>query len=269
MIPLIVLDLDGTLIGAQGTVQDCVWEAAERVREAGVKLMACTGRPAFGVAQRVALRLGPAVPHVFQSGAHIAYPDGETLKASALKEATARQLLEQARRLGRVLELYTPSNLFVERKTDMSEAHAKMIGVSAIVRDLEDVVENEPVVRAQWVVPAQEIPLVVAASGDDVQVSIATSPALTHTAFVSVTALGVSKASAVRHVAEVLRMRLQDIMAVGDSTGDVPMLEEVGHPVVMANSAPELLEHFSDVAGDVEDCGVVAAFDEALAQGSP
>ena len=264
MIPLVVLDLDGTLIGSQGTVQECVWDAVERLRQAGVKLVVCTGRPAFGIAQRVAERLGPAAPHVFQSGAHIAYPDGETLKASALKEATARRLLSQARRLGSVLELYTPSNLFVERKTDMSEAHAKMIGVTAIVRDLEDVVANEPVVRAQWVVPLTEVPVVMAASGEDVQVSTATSPALNSTAFVSVTQLGVSKASAVRHVAEVLRIRLEDAMAVGDSLGDVPMLEEVGHPVVMANSAPELLERFSNVAGDVESCGVVAALEDAL-----
>ncbi|MEJ2667145.1 MAG: HAD family hydrolase [Deinococcales bacterium] len=269
MIPLVVLDLDGTLIGSQGAVQGCVWEATERVRESGVKLIVCTGRPAFGVALRVAQRLGPTAPHIFQSGAHIAYPDGETLKASALKEATARRLLSQARKLGIVLELYTPSNLFVERKTPMSEAHAKMLGVTAIVRDLEDVVANEPVVRAQWVVPVDQVPSVRSASGDDVQVSTATSPALLDTAFVSVTALGVSKASAVRHVAAVLRLRLDEVMAVGDSLGDVPMLELVGHPVVMANSSPELLARFSDVAGDVESCGVVAALEEALALGRP
>jgi Cof subfamily protein (haloacid dehalogenase superfamily) len=264
MIPLVVLDLDGTLIGAQGVVQSCVWDAAERVREAGIKLVVCTGRPAFGVAQRVAQRLGPTSPHVFQSGAHIAYPDGETLKASALREATARHIIEQARKLGSVLELYTPSNLFVERKTDMSEAHAKMIGVNAIVRDLEDVVANEPVVRAQWIVPIDEIAAVTGISGDGVQVSSATSPALKDTAFVSVTREGVSKASAIRHVAEVLRVPLADVMAVGDSLGDLSMLEIVGHPVVMANSAPELLARFADVAGDVESCGVVEALDEAL-----
>lgn len=267
MIPLVVLDLDGTLIGSQGVVQGCVWEAAERVREAGVKLVVCTGRPAFGLAQRIAQRLGPTTPHVFQSGAHIAYPDGQTLKASALHEATSRRLIEQARKLGTVLELYTPSNLFVERKTDISEAHAKMIGVNAIVRDLEDVVANEPVVRAQWIVPSEEIPHVTAVSGEGVQVSSATSPALTGVAFVSVTHEGVSKASAIAHVAEVLRVRLPEVMAVGDSLGDLPMLETVGHPVVMANSAPELLERFPDVAGDVESCGVVAALDEAVTLG--
>ena len=34
MIPLVLMDVDGTLIGSSGTVQDCVWQAAERVRAA-------------------------------------------------------------------------------------------------------------------------------------------------------------------------------------------------------------------------------------------
>ncbi len=263
MIPLVVLDLDGTLIGSDGLVQGCVWEAAERVREEGVKLAVCTGRPGFGTALRVAQRLGPATPHIFQSGAHIAYPDGETIRASALKEATARALIAEARKRNLVLELYTPSNLFVERKTDISEAHAKMIGVNAIVRDLGDVVDNEPVIRAQWVVPLRQAPEMQALEIEGAKTSLATSPALRETAFVSVTRAGVDKASAVRDLAASLKIKLENTMAVGDSLGDIGMLEAVGHPVIMSNSAPELLERFSDVAGDVESCGVVAALEEA------
>jgi hypothetical protein len=62
-------------------------------REQGVKLVACTGRRASG--SRSASRQAPRPhnPHVFQSGAHIAFPDGETLKASSLKEAAALQLV--------------------------------------------------------------------------------------------------------------------------------------------------------------------------------
>jgi hypothetical protein len=73
------------------------------------------------------------------------------LKASSLKEAAAQALVRHARELGLVLEIYTPHHLYVERKTPMSEAHARMIGVQALVRDLSDVAANEPVIRAQWV----------------------------------------------------------------------------------------------------------------------
>lgn len=263
MIPLVILDLDGTMIGSSGQVSADVWAAVEAARGDGIKLAVCTGRPGLGIALRAAKRLGPTNPHVFQSGAHLAFPDGETLKASSLREAAAQKLVQHARAVGLVLELYTPHHLYVERKTPMSDAHAKLLGVPAIVRDLADVAANEPVVRAQWVLrPDQE----AAAAGiqvDDVTVSRATSPGLPDTLFVSLTRKGVSKGSAVRDLAAHLKVPLEHAMAVGDTTGDLPMLELVGYPVVMGNGQEVLKERFGRVVGDVDAGGVVEALDLA------
>lgn len=263
MIPLVVLDIDGTLIGASGKVLDCIWEAAAEATEAGVKLAVCTGRPAFGKAQKIAQRLGPNNPHVFQSGAHVGYCDGRTVKVAALKEEDTRAMIEASRQAGAVLELYTPNSLYVERTTSLSERHAQMIGVTAIVRDLEEVAANEPVVRAQWVVPVADGERVAAKAPTGVQLSHAVSPALPDIAFISATREGVSKASAVKVLAEQLRLELPRIMAVGDSAGDLAMLEEVGHPRVMANSSPELLALFPAV-GHVDECGAAQALQEAI-----
>lgn len=266
MIPLVILDLDGTVIGADGQVRSCVWSAADTARKAGVKLAVCTGRPGLGVAKRVAERLGPTTPHIFQSGAHVAYAGGETLQVSALRESTTRLLVEHARDVGLALELYTPTTLFVERTTPMSDAHAKMIGVGPIVRDLVEVLENEPVIRAQWVVAASDVVRAVALELEAVQLSTATSPALPDASFISVTQAGVSKGDAVRFLAQTLRLDLARVMAVGDSDGDAPMLDVVGFPVVMANASSLLLERYARAVPSVEDCGVVDALEQAVAQ---
>lgn len=265
MIPLVVLDLDGTVIGSNGQVLPCVWEAADRAREAGVKVAVCTGRPAFGLALRIAERLGPDNPHVFQTGAHVGYPDGRIIQVTALKEADVRALIATARRRGAVLELYTPSELFVERRTDLAERHAKLLGVNAIVRDLEDVAASEPVVRAQWVAPFEGHESLLEGLPDGVSAATATSPALPGIAFVNMTCAGTSKASAVEQLAKHLPVPLKDIMAVGDSGNDVPMLEIVGHPRVMANAAPSVLARFQHVLPSVEECGAAEALDEAIA----
>jgi Cof subfamily protein (haloacid dehalogenase superfamily) len=265
MIPLVILDLDGTVIGSTGQVLPPVWEAAERAREAGVRIAVCTGRPGLGIALRIAKRLGPTNAHVFQSGAHIGYPDGDTLKASALKEASLKRLVQHARSLGLVLEVYTPNHLYVERKTPMSEAHAKMIGVQALVRDLGEVAETEPVVRAQWVLTPSQEAAAMSLTLDDVYVSRATSPALPETLFVSLTRAGVSKGSAVRDLVAHMKLRLEQVMAVGDSVGDLPMLSLVGHPVVMENAEEVLRERFSTVVGHVDQAGVVEALELAVA----
>lgn len=263
MIPLVVLDLDGTIIGESGQVQECVWEAADRAREAGVKLAVCTGRPGFGVAQRIARRLGPDNPHVFQSGAYLGYPDGRTIKAVSLKDDDVHTIIELSRQRGAVLELYTPSSLYVERTTELSQKHAAMIGVTAIARDLEEVAATEPIVRAQWVLPEGRSEAIADAAPATVTLSHASSPALPGIAFISITRTGVSKASAVVLLAEQMRIPLSEVMAVGDSHGDLPMLEVVGFPRVMANATPELVERFPTV-GDVEECGAVEALLEAM-----
>lgn len=264
MIRLALLDLDGTLIGEGGNVESCVWEAAERARDAGVRLAVCTGRPGFGVAARVARRLDPDTPHIFHSGAQITYLDGNTIQVSALKEQATNTLVQHARELGVVLELYTPNALYVERRTEISEAHAKMIGVTAIVRDLSDVAANEPVVRAQWVVQPDRLDDALGAGVDGIEPSIATSPALPDTFFVSLTRSGVDKGSATRLLCERLEIDPALAMAVGDSPGDVPMLEATGHPRVMGSGDPEVILRYGDPLPGVEDCGAAEALDQAI-----
>lgn len=263
MIPLVLLDLDGTIIDSSNQVSSCAWQAVDSARAAGMRLVVCTGRPRVGLARRIAERIGPSTPHIFQSGAMTVYADGEIIELHALKEASVRALIAHAREHNLVLELYTPTALYVERKTPLSEAHASMIGATAIVRNLEDVAANEPIVRTQWVVPQDKGPLATSVVVPDIQVSTAVSPALKSTLFISTTAKGVSKGSAVRALVESQKINLKNVMAVGDSTGDLPMLELVGHPVVMAEAPETLRERFLTV-GSVEACGVAEALTRAL-----
>jgi Cof subfamily protein (haloacid dehalogenase superfamily) len=266
MIPLVILDLDGTIVGKQGVVQDCVWKAVEAAQERGMKFAVCTGRLGVGTAQKIAQRLGPNNPHIFQSGAHIAYASGEAYKVFAIKEATTKNIIEVARDLGVVLELYTPSTLYVERTTPLSEAHAKMLGTTAMVGDLIDVVEREPIIRAQWVVTAEEYSHVADLAFEGIQSSSATAPAQKGAYFISLTQKGVSKGSSVELLAQAMKVDIKTVMAIGDSHGDVPMLERVGFPVVMANAPDDLKEAYPHHAGDVENCGIVEMVDFALSQ---
>ena len=264
MIPLALLDLDGTLIGESGKVDGCVWDAAERARDAGVRLAVCTGRPGFGVAARVARRLDPDTPHIFQSGAQITYLDGDTIQVSALKEKAIISLVRHAREMGVVLELYTPNALYVERRTEISDAHSKMIGVTAIVRDLAEVAASEPVVRAQWVVEAERLDDVLAVDVDGIEASTATSPPLPDTFFVSLTRTGVDKGSAAALLCERLEIDPARVMGLGDSPGDVPMLDFVGLPRVMASGDAAVVARYGAPVPGVEDCGAAEALDEAI-----
>lgn len=266
MIPLVVLDIDGTLIGASKQVEPCVWEAAERARKAGVRLAVSTGRPGFGIAREVAERLDPTAPHIFQNGAHATFLNGSTVHVSGLREKNAMKLVDMAREWSVPLELYTPDALYVERKTDVSEAHAKMLGTKSLVRDLAEVVETEPVIRAQWLATGEDMPVIEANALPGTTMNWAVSPALSGVYFVSVTREGTDKGAALAKVAAQLGADLQDVMVVGDSPGDLPMLERVGHPRVMASGDAGMVAAYTgerSVPG-VDECGAAIAIDQAV-----
>lgn len=264
MLPLVILDLDGTIIGGDGQVQQCVWQAIEKLQAAGVKLCVCTGRPGAGIAMKIAQRIGPRNPHIFHHGALVTYVNGDTVQVAAIRESTAATLVRQARDLGLILEIYTPSGLYVERNTPLTERHARLIGMTPLVRDLRSVIEDEPVVRAQWLVPIEDRALVESLPVEDAEMTFATSPGMPDTAFISATRLGTDKGSGVRQLTDSLRINPRDVMAIGDSEGDIPMLDAVGHPVVMGDAPLSVRERYGTVAGSITNCGVVPALEEAL-----
>ncbi len=263
MLPIVFLDLDGTLVGSSGQVSEPVWQAVEKAKEAGIKLIVCTGRPCEGTAKKIATRLDENSPHIFQNGALTCFPSGKLVKVFSLKEATVKSIVDYAREHNITLEVYTPNESFIERKTPLSEAHAKAIGIVPIVRDLTEVAEFEPVVRVQWVVSFEEADKVLGLELEGLQAGKATSPAMPNTYFISLTQAGVSKGSAAAAVAKSFDIELSEAMAVGDSLGDKSMLEIVGHPIIMGSAVPELRAMYASV-GDVEENGVIEALAKAL-----
>lgn len=263
MLPLVILDLDGTLVGSDAKVAEPVWKTVKKVQEAGMKLAVCTGRPCEGMAKKIAESLDPNNPHIFQNGALTCFPNGKLLKTLALPEAVSTSIVEYARLHSLTLEVYTPNEMFIERKTSLSEVHAKMIGVTAIIRDLIQVIKTEPVVRAQWVVSGAEVNKALEFKATNLQVGNATSPALPSVHFISLTSLGVSKGSAVKLLAKFHDIELSNVMAVGDSLGDKSMLEVVGYPIVMEGSPEELTAIYPKVS-NVENNGVIEALERAL-----
>ncbi len=75
---------------------------------------------------------------------------------------------------------------------------------------------------------------------------------------------GVSKASAVKIVAQEYGVDLQNCIAFGDNFNDEEMLKEVGHPFLMGNAPAELKQRFSSeqITADNNHDGVAEALEK-------
>ena len=248
------LDLDGTLIGSAGDVRDSVWRALEPLR-GRVGLSVCTGRPGAGVAERVAHRLDPKGLHIFNNGALISRGDGEVVQASSLTARDVDALVARAEVVDAVLELYTPNGIFVSKNDADCRQHAEAIDIEVEEAPLREIGRRYDVVKAHWIGREPTFREALDVDLRDAEVGVASSPVLPELVFASITRRGASKGTAAAHVAQMMQTTLGRCAAVGDAEGDLPLLEVVGHPYVVANATQHLCKKY-ETLGHVDAEGI-------------
>lgn len=77
--------------------------------------------------------------------------------------------------------------------------------------------------------------------------------------FYEVVPKGYSKASAMKEIAELLQIELENTIAIGDSNNDLAMLAMAGTSIAMGNSSKNLLDKVDYVTADVDDDGIYKA----------
>jgi hypothetical protein len=261
---LLLLDIDGTLVGPAGDVSATIWPVAEQVRTLGGRIAVCTGRTHEGVAMRIAERLDPGAPHVFHNGALVTTATGDVLHTAPLDEASLRKLADHARELGATIEFYTPDAIYVDAITPECRVHADVLDIEPVERDLDRVIGAEDVIRAHWIVDADTIDQAVALDLPNAEVGVATSPALPDSVFASVTRADVDKGTGARFAADYLGYDIGDTLGVGDSVGDIPLLEVVGFPFAMGDGHDELVERGFPLLDGIDEDGVIEALEFAL-----
>ena len=261
MLPLVCLDVDGTLVGSLGVPTATLWAAADRARDRGQHLTLCTARLAAGLARRWAERLDPDGWHVFHTGAAIWRPATDEIVTRELSTDAVGEAAEIARRHGWVFEAYSWDDLAADSDDPLAIAHFELLGMDYQRRAPETL--DGPIVRVQFVVPIGETALALAAAPDGCVASAATSPVMRTSAFVSVTVTGVSKADGVAMVAGQFGAEMADVMMVGDGENDLSAMAAVGWPVAIGDAAPEVIEAARIVVAKVDDDGAAEAIDRS------
>jgi Cof subfamily protein (haloacid dehalogenase superfamily) len=265
VLPLICLDVDGTLVGTAGVPSRSLWAAADRARERGQRLTLCTARLAAGPTRDWAVRLDPEGWHVFHTGAARWNPATGEVRTEPLGADLVAHCASVAAAAGWVFEAYSWDDYVVDSDARLAREHAGLLGLPFVRRPLATL--SDPVVRVQFVVPAGESEAAVAAAPAGTVGSTATSPLMPGAVFVSITLEGVSKAAGVAAVAADLGVGVERVMMVGDGHNDLPAIEAVGWGVAMGNAEPEVIAASRFVVGHVDDDGAADAIDRSALLG--
>lgn len=270
MIRIIGIDVDGTLVGASGRVPPEVWRAAARARAAGIRLVLCSGRPAFGLAREYAQHLDPDGWHIFQNGASIVDFASEDSLSTSLPAQAVESLVRQAQRVDWVLELYADTEYATESTSNWAREHAELLGIEFAPRPFAALrsAVGGAIVRAQWLVASADAPVAMQSAPANLEVAQSSSPLMPHTTFVGLTPAGVSKGSAMRIVAAKYGVALDETMYVGDAGNDLSALRIVGSAIAMGNADATVIAAAHHVVGHVDEGGLSEAIELAIAGGA-
>lgn len=235
MIKLFVTDIDGTLLPAGGAVSPKNVEAVQKMVAAGVKVVIATGRM-YSAALPVAAQLGVSVPIIAYNGALIKSSAGEVIHAQYMDEANVLKLIDFFQERGWHLQSYSDDILYVPERNSGVEFYETMLKVKAVTVGWDGL--RERVKDVPKLLTVSDTPEEALHRLDETKKFFGGQIEITRSAprFTEFMKLGVSKASAIKILAEKYGVDNSEILAIGDSENDLPMITAAGCGVAMGNA---------------------------------
>ncbi|WP_163539514.1 Cof-type HAD-IIB family hydrolase [Gracilibacillus sp. YIM 98692] len=236
-IRLIALDMDGTLLNEQDEVTQACKDAIKKARDKGVEVIISTGRH-YRTSAPVAKELDIHYL-VTVNGSEVWTLSGELISRQHLDAAIVSKLVELKEKHQTWAWLASVDQVWRgEVPTDIDAHQWLKFGF-----DTDNHEVKEEIIRTieEW---------------GEVEWS---NSSLTN---IEVNALGVNKAAAIEIVADRLGLKMDQVMAVGDSLNDIKMIKKAGLGIAMGNAQDEVKKASNWVTASNREDGVAKAIEK-------
>jgi hypothetical protein len=265
-IRLLVLDIDGTIAGQSNDIREPVKQAIRSAQAKGIQVAIATGRM-YCSALRFHREVGSTLPLLAYQGAWIQDPATQQIHQHLpVSRTTAERLLDyfetDALRSLLSVHFYINDQLYVREVTPETELYAKRADIQPIaVGDLRKVLTSE---TTKVLALSDDTAIIEQLLGSLRKQYTPAELYLTKSVatFFEATNPAANKGTAVRYLAEdMLGLKAQNVMAIGDNFNDVEMLEYAGLGVAMGNAPADVQAIAQCVAPGVEQDGAAAAIE--------
>jgi Cof subfamily protein (haloacid dehalogenase superfamily) len=240
---MIVTDLDDTLLNSQGKISTKDKEAIIKAQEAGVKFVLASGRPTYAM-KDLAKELDLA-----KYGSYILSYNGSIITDCK----TDKNILEETLNQNEIHTLYDFSkskNVEIITYLDdtiVSESYSSYIEVEVDLTKMpfEKVKNFKETINKDCVkCILLEDPTYLATVEKELKKELGKdfSIAISKPFFLEVTKLGVDKGSSLLKLVELVGIKIDEVIVVGDSYNDLPMLQVAGLPACVENAKTEIKE---------------------------
>ncbi len=258
-ISLLVSDIDGTLVTNDKRLTAGAIAAASRLADAGVRLSLVSSRPPMGFAElHAALQL--TAPLGAFNGGVILNPDLSVIECTLVPADDARIALAAFAEFGIDGWLFSTDRWYVTNPD------------GDLVPKERVTIRSEPEVVPSFDGLLDQVGKLVGSSNDHGRVAAceaalatrlgrATTAKRSQAYYLDVTPAGFDKGRAVRRIAEVLSVPIDEVAVIGDMSNDLPMFDVAPHRIAMGNGIDDLKRGATFVTDSNEHDGFAAAVD--------
>lgn len=260
-VKLFISDIDGTLLEAGKNISEKNIVAVKKMVDAGIIVTIATGRM-YRATLPVAKVLGVDVPIITYNGALIKSVSGKILYENPLPSEIVVELTNFFEKNGWYIQNYSEDNLYFPVYNEYAkfyEQNQKVTGETVgwdkmrtktshvckmlnITNGLAETEKISEIVRAEF--------------GEKISVTRSTP------IFNEIVCPGVSKAAAIKILAKKFNTDISEVIAIGDSNNDLPMLKAAGKSIAMGNASDEIKTVCDYVTGDCVDDGFAQAVEK-------
>ncbi|MGX6978432.1 Cof-type HAD-IIB family hydrolase [Vagococcus elongatus] len=267
MIKLVAIDLDGTLLNSQKQISEENKRVIQNAKDAGVKVVVCTGRPLMGVAPLLEeLNLmDPGDYTVTLNGGLIQKNDtGEILSETIMTVQDVRTVYELTYNLQLSLNVVTAKKVFhVKPDVPAFPSYYQKLNSLLVFEDKHLETFDDRMKINKMVCASENVQHLTSQMGRiperyHEQYNIIRSGQFLFE-FVH---KEVSKAAGLKHLGEILNIQTKEMMAIGDEENDLPMIRLVGTGVAMGNATDEVKSAATVTTKSNDEDGVAYAIEK-------
>lgn len=265
MIRLIALDMDGTLLNSRMEISETNKKAITLAVEKGARVVLCSGRPIQGLVkylERLDLYNDEEFLIGYNGAILVSAVSKKVLFNQSLTGRDAKEIARAADALGANCIVHYLDRAVTPRENYYSTLEATVNGIPLDIVDIETIGDGDMVPKVLFL----DYEHILDGYIDRIPEQIRERFTLVRTApfFLEVLQKGLSKYSAISHLAEVLGIDNDEIIAIGDSENDYEMVKYVGNGVAMGNAYDSVKQVASFITRTEEEDGVAYALNRFM-----
>ncbi|MFA9556949.1 Cof-type HAD-IIB family hydrolase [Evansella sp. AB-rgal1] len=262
---MIVLDLDDTLLKNDHTISPKTKQALMEAQQKGVKVVLASGRATYAMEKyRKELQLLENESYILSyNGAKIINcKTNEELFSSGLVPDIVRNLYDVSCRENVYIHTYVGDSIVTAKPNQYNEKESRITGLPLIHEENFVQAIQEPVVKVVMMEDPEKLVLVEQTLKEELSEHL--SITRTKPYFLEFIEYGVTKGSSISKLIDLLGIKREEVIAIGDSYNDLEMIEFAGLGVAMGNAPDEIKQKADFVTESNENEGVAYVIDRFI-----